>query len=181
MTKKFTNPSPDTIAVLAGLDQVDGVMSDFVAMLDSAIRNGKNLDVRKHALEVAIAMVSGGYKTSLISYFMHRDLFPSLMKFANESDATQIFEPFLLLGLLANYNKFEFQNPYQLRLDDFVNEATIVHIVKGVGATCHELRNGYLDVQNDLPEGWSITSFLGLRSKEKQLTPEETREMFAAL
>lgn len=42
MTKKYTNPSPDTIAVLAGLDQVDTVFSDFVAVLDNAIRNGKD-------------------------------------------------------------------------------------------------------------------------------------------
>ncbi|KAI5302467.1 hypothetical protein KEM56_000676 [Ascosphaera pollenicola] len=182
MTKKFTNPSPDTIAVLAGLDQVDSVFSEFVAVLDTAIRNGKDVKIRMKAIEVAIAIISGGYKTSLVSYFMHRDLFPSLMKFTNESASPQVFEPFLLLGLLANYNKFEFQNPYQLRLDDFVNEATIQQIVKGVGATCATLRNKYLDVQNDAPEGWSITSFLGWgKGKEKQSTPEETREMFALL
>ncbi|KAI5291201.1 hypothetical protein KEM54_005938 [Ascosphaera aggregata] len=181
-TKKFTNPSPDTIAVLAGFDNVDTVFSDFVAVLDNVIRNGRNIEMRMKAVQVAIAIVTGAYKTSLISYFMHRDLFPSLMKLSNEARYTQIFEPFLLLGLLANYNKFEFQNPYQLRLDDFVNEAIIQQIVKGVGITCSTLRNAYLDVQSDAPEGWSIASILGWgKGKEKQLTPEEMREMFALL
>lgn len=103
----------------------------------------------------------------------------------------QVFEPFLLLGLLANYNKFEFQNPYQLRLDDFVNETTIHKIVKGFGHSCAELRNGYVAVQDDIPEGWTISStltFFGLGviapgPKEKVAPPtaEEAKELFAAL
>lgn len=103
----------------------------------------------------------------------------------------QVFEPFLLLGLLANYNKFEFQNPYQLRLDDFVNESSIQKIVRGVGISCAALRNGYVAVQDDAPEGWSLIStliFFGLGafapgSKDKATPPtaEEAKEMFASL
>ncbi len=40
LTKKYTNPSSDIIAVLAGLDHVDTVFTDFVGALDSIIRNG---------------------------------------------------------------------------------------------------------------------------------------------
>ena len=162
------------------------------------------------AIRTAIALVSGAYKTGLVSYFTHRDLFPSLMKvcgllfprwkesgadtiqFVHDSDThLQVLEPFLLLGLLANYNKFEFQNPYQQRLDDFVNEATIQKIVKGTGLSCAALRNDYVAVQDDLPEGWTLTStliFFGLRAlapgaKEKSAPPtaEEAKEIFAAL
>jgi len=95
------------------------------------------------------------------------------------------------LGLLANYNKFEFQNPYQLRLDDFVNEAIIQKIVSGVGATCAALRNGYVAVHDDLPEGWSLSStliFFGLgalapgpKANAKPASAEEAKERFAAL
>jgi hypothetical protein len=163
------------------------------------------------AIETATSMTSGAYKTSLVSYFTHRDLFPSLMKvgsrlqsllthpyvltisqFIHDSDNhLQVFEPFLLLGLLANYNKFEFQNPYQLRLDDFVNEATIQKIVKGVGSTCTSLRNGYIAVQDDLPEGWNLNStlvYFGLRSlasgEKANIAPpsaEEAKELFMSL
>ena len=103
----------------------------------------------------------------------------------------QVFEPFLLLGLLANYNKFEFQNPYQLRLDDFVNEGTIQKIVNGIGATCAALRNCYVALQDDLPEGWSLSStliFFGLgalapghKANSKPASAEEAKEKFAPL
>lgn len=73
-----------------------------------------------------------------------------------------VLDPFTLIGLLANYNKFEFQNPYQLRLTDFVNEATIKTIIKSVGIACHQLRDEYTDIQDDLPEGWTMANALGM-------------------
>ncbi|KAL5001948.1 hypothetical protein BDV10DRAFT_191918 [Aspergillus recurvatus] len=190
--EKYTNPSSDVIAVLAGLDKVDQVISNFVAVLDSIIRSGSNNDIRSKAIRTAVAMTSGAYKTSLVSYFTHRDLFPSIMKLVHESESPmQVFEPFLLLGLLANYNKFEFQNPYQLRLDDFVNETSIQKIVKGVGLSCGALRNGYVAVQDDSPEGWTLMGTLmyfglgvlapGRKEKPTPPSPEEAKEMFAAL
>ncbi|PWY87279.1 DUF1741-domain-containing protein [Aspergillus sclerotioniger CBS 115572] len=192
LKKKYTNPSSDVITVLAGLDDVDHVISNFVAVLDGIIRNSSSYDLRLKAIRTAIAMTGGAYKTSLVSYFTHRDLFPSLMKFIQETDTPmQVFEPFALLGLLANYNKFEFQNPYQLRLDDFVNESSIQKIAKGVGLTCGALRNGYVAVQDDSPEGWTLIGTLmyfglGVLSpgkKEKATAPtiEEAKDLFAAL
>lgn len=71
-------------------------------------------------------------------------------------------EPFILVGLLANYNKFEFQNPYQFRLNDFVNEAVIQKIVQCVGNTCQEVRSQYLEIQDDLPEGWTFSNTLNM-------------------
>lgn len=77
-------------------------------------------------------------------------------------EMTQIFESFTLVGLLANYNKFEFQNPYQLRLNDFVNEDTIQKIIRSVGQTCQRLRTQFVEVQEDLPEAWTLSSTLNL-------------------
>lgn len=113
-------------------------------------------------------------------------------QYVSDSETSlQVFDPFLLLGLLANYNKFEFQNPYQLRLDDFVNESSIQKVVKGIGLTCGGLRNGYVAVQDDIPEGWSLTStlnFFGLRAltpgNKDQTTPpsaEEAKVLFTDL
>jgi hypothetical protein len=42
------------------------------------------VDVRQKAIEVALSVVSGAYQTSLLSYFTHRDLFPSLMKVSTQ-------------------------------------------------------------------------------------------------
>lgn len=98
MTKKFTNPSSDVIAILAGLDEIDAVFADFVAALDNVIRNGRScasviptvfsqvwliqiiVELRKKAVQTTLSVVAGAYQTGLLSYFTHRDLFPSLMK-----------------------------------------------------------------------------------------------------
>lgn len=42
LAKKYTNPSSDIITVLAGLDHIDAVFTDFVGSLDYIIRNGKS-------------------------------------------------------------------------------------------------------------------------------------------
>ncbi|KAJ9149245.1 DUF1741-domain-containing protein [Pleurostoma richardsiae] len=194
LAKKYTNPSSDVITVLAGLDHVDTVFTDFVGALDAILRNGRDLEVRRKAVEVALAVTSGAYQTSLLTYFIQRDLFPAVMKFIQDTDSPpHISEPFILLGLLANYNKFEFQNPYQLRLNDFVNEATIRKIVRSVGQDCQRLRGQYVAIQEDLPEGWSLSSTLNMiglgaiapggRPAQKAVVydPETAKKMFAEL
>ncbi|KAK4185032.1 hypothetical protein QBC35DRAFT_504612 [Podospora australis] len=210
--KKYTNPSSDIIDVLAGLDQIDTVFTEFVGALEGLIRGGRRgasgsrgteccpgglghisqngaqgqgpeqqtgangyctytADLQQRAVEVALAVASGAYQTSLLTYFIQRDLFPAIISCiqyqssaaASTSAATtkgSITPPFMLLGLLANYNKFEFQNPYQMRLNDFVNEKVIKDIVRSVGQTCQKLRDQYVEVQEDLPEGWTLASTL---------------------
>ena len=46
LAKKYTNPSSDIITVLAGLDHVDNVFTDFVGALDTIIRNGRSCESR---------------------------------------------------------------------------------------------------------------------------------------
>ncbi|KAF3067465.1 UPF0588 membrane protein C20F10.02c [Daldinia childiae] len=193
LPKKYTNPSSDIIAVLAGLDQVDAVFTDFVGALDGVIRNGKSMEVRQKAVDVVLSITSGAYQTSILTYFIQRDLFPAIMKLIQDSESSgKVLEPFTLLGLLANYNKFEFQNPYQLRLNDFVNEAAIRKIVRCVGHTCRSLRSQYVDILQDLPEGWSISNTLtmiglgaitpGAKAHQKPTyDPEVAKQMFAKL
>lgn len=103
LSKKYTNPSSDIITVLAGLDHVDAVFTDFVGSLDHIVRNGKTstfslreipcqgaskpgtdtnpaVELRQKAVEVALAVTSGAYQTSLLTYLIQRDMFPSVMK-----------------------------------------------------------------------------------------------------
>jgi hypothetical protein len=114
------------------------------------------------------------------------------VQFIQDSDTTlRAFEPFTLLGLLANYNKFEFQNPYRLRLDDFVNEGTIQKIIRSVGYTCSTARAKYVAIQEDLPEGWTLSSTLnmiglgaiapGAKNAPPVIDPEIAKEMFTKL
>ncbi|UNI19775.1 hypothetical protein JDV02_005932 [Purpureocillium takamizusanense] len=193
LSKKYPHPSSDIINILAGLDHIDPIFSDFVGTLDGIIRNGKDLELRHRAIEVILAVTAGAYQTTLLTYMIQRDLFPSVMKFIQESEVPgQVLEPFTLLGLLANYNKFEFQNPYQLRLNDFVNESTIQRIIECVGYTCQALRADYIDIQDDLPEGWTFSSALnmiglgaivpGPKPERKPVHDAETaKQMLAAL
>jgi hypothetical protein len=44
LSKKYTNPSSDILSILAGLHDADAVMSDFVATLDTVIRNGRSCE-----------------------------------------------------------------------------------------------------------------------------------------
>lgn len=85
------------------------------------------------------------------------------MQLIQESDSWEnVFEPLVLISLLANYNKFEFQNPYQLRLNDFVNEPTIRTVIRSIGLICQQARNEYIAVQDDLPESWTVSSTLNM-------------------
>ncbi|KKY20853.1 hypothetical protein UCRPC4_g04014 [Phaeomoniella chlamydospora] len=192
LTKRYTNPSSDVIQVLAGLDEVDIIVTRLVSCIDSTVKEHGDVALRCSAIKCAIAMVSGAIKTGLVSYFTHKDLFPGLMKFVHDvQDPRDSLEAFLLLGLLANYNKFEIQNPYELRLDDFVNEDTIQRIVRTVGMVSSATRNQYVEIQDDLPESWNLNStliFLGLRAfapeakaKATPPTEEEAKLLFGAL
>ena len=45
LSKRYTNPSSDTITVLAGLDEVDAVFSDFATAIETTIRAGRTSTV----------------------------------------------------------------------------------------------------------------------------------------
>ena len=92
--------------------------------------------------------------------------------------------------MLANYNKFEYRNPYRTRLEDFVNESVIQKTVCGFGATCSLSRDRYVAIQDDVPEGWTVgstLSYVGLSvlAPRKTVTPalsaDEAKEAFAEL
>ena len=161
LAKRYTNPSSDTITVIAGLDEVDAVFSDFANAIEHCIRTGRSAEIRQKATDTALALTAGAYQTSLVSYFSYRDLFPALMKYVQDSESPiAIFKAFLLLGLLANYNKFEFRNPYRARLEDFVNQSNIQKIVRGLGSSCTNSRDRYVAIQEDIVEGWTLSSTL---------------------
>lgn len=80
LSKKYPHPSSDVIAVLSGLDYIDTIFTDFVGTLDGIIRNGAHLDIRHKAIEVLLAATAGAYQTTLLTYMIQRDLFPSIMK-----------------------------------------------------------------------------------------------------
>lgn len=99
----------------------------------------------------------------------------------------QAAEPFLLAGLLANYNKFEAANQYWTRFADFVNTDTMKATAESIGWTSTLLRERYIVIQDDTPTAWSIggtLSYVGLGSlagakpARPALTDDQQRELF---
>ncbi|KAH0829536.1 hypothetical protein FOPE_10229 [Fonsecaea pedrosoi] len=188
-TKKYTNPNTDVIEVLSGLDTIDRSMSDLVHILETTIRQADKDSLRSKALDTALALVAGGFHTSLVTYFMHRDLFSALMKYVHDipESPTTSLKASMVIGILSSYNKFEAQNVYQNRLEDFVNEETIRLLVRNFAIACLVIRDQYVSVQDDYPVPWSLNSTLvmvGLRSLStdaKKAAPPSEEEAKAML
>ena len=71
-----------------------------------------------------------------------------------------------------------------------MNEPTIQKIVKGLGYTCSQLRDDYVSQQEDLNEGWSLSSalnYIGLsvlapkKSASLASHAEDAKEHFTSL
>lgn len=45
LAKRYTNPSADIITVLAGLNEVDGVFTDFANAIESIVRTGRSCEM----------------------------------------------------------------------------------------------------------------------------------------
>lgn len=97
---------------------------------------------------------------------------------------------FVVIGVLSSYNKFESQNVYQNRLEDFVNEDTIRILVQQFAKISLNIRDRYVEAQDDYPPPWNFNSTLtmvGLRSlsadanKPPPLTEEEVKAVFLSL
>lgn len=195
LAKRYSNPSTDVIEVLAGLENVDKVMTDLVNSLDSIISQPKSRQVlitatcRARAVDCAVAAIAGSYQTSLATYFIQKDLFHGLMRFV-QSNSEHAPISLSLLGLLANHNKFEVHNVYQSRMEDFVNEEVMVKLVEGFANTCGDIRDAFVAIQDDVPAQWSIgstLSYVGLRALAPEVkkppppTEEEAKILFNAL
>ena len=100
----------------------------------------------------------------------------------------QASDPFLLTGLLAEYNKFEVHNQYRVRFADFVNDETMDQVVRSVAWTCTVLRQRYIVINDDTPTAWSVSgtlSYVGLgalagaKPAAPILTEDQQQELFA--
>lgn len=185
LAKRYTNQSTDVIEVIAGLEQIDQVMTDFVGALETTISRSEIRSLRLQAVECAISVVTGSYQTSLVTYFIHKDFFHGLMKLVRaEPSAAPVCLSFL--GLLANHNKFESQNMYQSRMEDMVNDDAMQKLVEGFANICGDVRDAYVKVQDDSPAQWSLgstLSYVGLRAltPEAKKPPPPTEEQAKAL
>ncbi|KAK9322911.1 hypothetical protein V1517DRAFT_259408 [Lipomyces orientalis] len=181
LAKQLT--SSEVITVLVGLDRVDREFMVFVDALERIMRTGST-NMRIAALRATLSTVCCTYKTSLINFFIQRDLFPVLVQIIyDDATTSHTFEAFVLLGVLSNYDKLESYNPYQTRLADFVDESVMQKIVVSIGKICKEAREEYIAVADDAADGFSLesmfSSYSGLARRAKSALLQQDPQMTA--
>ncbi|KAK9471058.1 uncharacterized protein V1510DRAFT_368759 [Dipodascopsis tothii] len=190
LAKHYTNQSADVISLLTGITRVDSVLPELVTNLEIVLKRSElEGDLRVLALSTTVSIVCDLYRTGLIEFFIHRDLFPALVQLTvDPATTTYTFEAFTLIGILANYNKLESYNPYQTRLSDLINEQAMLKIVYVIGSACRSARNEYIEVSDDTTESWSLDSMLSLVGFKRANKPQSgdrtdtsTSSIFAAL
>lgn len=132
--KKFVNASFEIIALIAGLESIEGVFSRLLELLNQIIRKCPALHVKISAIRTTTIICGCSYQTSLAPYFLHRDMFASIMNFVNSPEATlYVGDGFTLIGILASYDKLQGHNPYQTRLSDFIDDRAISRVIQAAG------------------------------------------------
>ncbi|KAF9345007.1 hypothetical protein BGX26_003647 [Mortierella sp. AD094] len=151
--KKFHNWSFDVIHLLTGLTHADLVFRTLVQGISDILGGDEPLVIKVVALRLAVALACGNdnvNKNSLNEYFMQRDIFASLIKFFVMVDSMDLaFEAMTLLGLLANYNKHEIQNPYLAHLTTLNDDSVFQKMAMVIIYTCDNMRRGYMEVMDD--------------------------------
>ncbi|KAF9199138.1 hypothetical protein BGZ49_010792 [Haplosporangium sp. Z 27] len=151
--KKFHNWSFDVIHLLTGLTHADLVFRTLVQGLGDILGSDEPLAIQIVALRLAVALACGNdnvNKNSLNEYFMQKNIFPSLIKFFVMVESVDLaFEAIALLGLLANYNKYEIQNPYLAQLATLNDDSILEKLSMVIVYTCDSMRRGYMEVVDD--------------------------------
>lgn len=79
--------------------------------------------LRRAAIRLALVFVASNGQNSINAFMLRRDLFTTLANLMHDPETTSMaFNAALLIGLLANFRKFEARNPVLMRLEDLVDD-----------------------------------------------------------
>ncbi|GAA5882056.1 hypothetical protein JCM16303_005580 [Sporobolomyces ruberrimus] len=162
LDRDYEHPSEDIVSILVGEpEKADQTFTDLVASIDSILQDSTLSPALRHStLQLATLLVTSLGTSPLATYFLRRDLFSSLINFVvNEQTKRFAFDATLLIGLLTGYKQeveeggdpVEAKNPYAVRIQDFVEEATMTRIINLVTAVMIRSRDAYVAIQNDSP------------------------------
>ncbi|WFD34389.1 hypothetical protein MCUN1_001228 [Malassezia cuniculi] len=106
LSKPFANYTLDAVAVMVGgMEDADEVFGLLVAALDTTLRVPDQHGLQRRALHLALVCVSCAGNSSLITYFLHRDLLGAALRLAETTSHTgTAAEAALLISLLATCN-----------------------------------------------------------------------------
>ncbi|KAG0245275.1 hypothetical protein BGW41_002744 [Actinomortierella wolfii] len=151
--KKFHNWSFDVIHLLTGLPHADLVFKTLVQGICTNLESDSSATLRAAAMRLACILACGNdnvNKNSLNQYFMQKDIFPVVIKFIMDCDPPSLaFEAMSLLGILANYNKYETENPYQTSLTALDDPAILRRMAQVIFDCCIDMRRKYMEIFDD--------------------------------
>ncbi|KAK4701231.1 hypothetical protein P7C70_g5010, partial [Phenoliferia sp. Uapishka_3] len=137
---------------------------DLVSSIDLILQDTSYpTELRHRTLQLALIIVTSINQGSVNAFFLRRDLFSTLVKFMSDPATSPFaFESALLLGILANFRKYEARNPYLVRIEDFVDEVVMRRIIGVVTAICTQTRQLYTSITDDEPPSFiaSLTSLV---------------------
>lgn len=165
LSRTYENFSFEVMTMLAGsLERSDSIFTDLVSSIDLILQDTSyETELRHRTLQLALVIVASVNQGSINAFFLRRDLFSTLVKFMSDPATSPFaFESALLLGLLANFRKYEARNPYLVRIEDFVEENVMRKIIQVTASTLSFTRNTYTSITDDQPASFvaSLTSLI---------------------
>ncbi|GAA6004665.1 hypothetical protein JCM11491_002185 [Sporobolomyces phaffii] len=166
LERDYEDPADDIVSVLFGdAETADETLTDLVASIDSILQDPtRPPHIRHQAVRLITLLVASFGPLPLAAYFLRRDLFPPLVSFVTNEQTLrhQAVQATLLVGLLAGYKQEGAKNPYAVRIEDFVEEASMIKMIELVTTVLVGSREAYLSVQDDSPPSLisSLTSLV---------------------
>lgn len=143
------------ISILTGLDEADALFSKLVKAIRHHIQEQST---RSDTLQLALVLVAGSdnvNQNGLNGYFMSNDISATLFNVLAEENFTETSNEnghrdiVMLLGMLSNYNKYEYRNPYLSHLKQTKQLKALESIIYMYTTTFTSLRSRYIELNDD--------------------------------
>ncbi|KAI8993533.1 hypothetical protein BDB01DRAFT_847396 [Pilobolus umbonatus] len=139
------------ISLLTGFDRADDLFDELITAIQSLI---KNKSTRSLSLQLTLVLCGGDdniNQNGLNGYFMSNVISNTLIHVITDTpiDENDVRDSVMLLGLLANYNKYESLNPYLITIQKLDNKDAITNIIDMYTSTFISMRSRYIELKND--------------------------------
>jgi hypothetical protein len=145
--KKFNNFGYDVMNILCGIDVADTAFQELLRSVRNVLM-GSDVPLKESALNllvIIITAVENINQNTLFEYFMITDLFDTFMQIVKDSSSPtdMAFNVILILMTLANYQKYESQNPYLKHLAELDDVDILRAFASVIAVVCMQLNKQY--------------------------------------
>lgn len=168
--KKFTDFGYDVINVLVGFEEAENFMQQLIDSLCHFLVADYSVSLKNLVLKLLLILVTAVDNVSantLMEYFMMNNIFDSIVQILGNPAlrGDHGHEAILLLIILVNYRKNEFQNPYLSKLSILDDEFALNGLGLVISDVLSNSNNEFVKKKSleEPPSGFfsSITSFVG--------------------